>query len=1060
MRSLDRRRFLALITAMSLLLVWYPHYAQAAFVIPANYTTSIAAGTYHTVAIKSDGTVWSWGRNNEGQLGDGTTADSTQAVQVKAAGGAAFTGVKAVEAGSYHTIALKEDGTVWSWGTNFFGALGNGSEASRSAFPVQATDLADVIAVAGGAYHSIALTTGGKVWTWGLNSFGQLGDGTSTDRSAPRQVMTDAAGNAFEDVAAIAGGASHSLALKTDGTVWAWGYNRSGQLGAGTTEDSRVPVQVTGFTDPVIAIAAGPYYSVALDKNGNVWRWGDNLGDGEFNPLSPKRFPEMDGGVALAAEGNQIIVIKQGGTLWRWGSNGVTLPGAPAAAMDGTGSVITGFIAAAGGESHSAALTNDGKVWTWGDNYYGQLGNGTTLNGYSTLPVPVFDLEWSTTGPDPDSRNAELSGLAVSAGELAPAFASGTKQYSVSVTNATYSLNVTPTASDPGASIFVNDIHVPSGHESEPIPLAIGLNTILITVKAADESTENRYLISVQRSAPEGISPFARLIADKSAYRAGEPAEVRLTLDGFPEGARVNHAHFYLKYDASAFELATHNSQNDIVDGEIPSDAKFDSDVPGTIAYTVFGTGSGYPIANGATVFTVRLKVKPGASVGTHTFTLIGDNPDLSASLRDLGETEYRIPSVTATVTVAGEQPSPPSAPPPPHGPATKLPAPWLTDNQPYMTLNPAARLESINGQLLVRLDREAALPLVEAAPLGASLFTIGVDFPGTAVFEIPSAVAKAIYEKTACSGWILVHTPAGSYTLPLPVLNGDEGLEDGAVTKIAISPGDLAISSRIADAAKADQVVLLPSPAVDYTLTVTLGGETKTIENLGDVYVERTMNLGDKVNVYPPQQIKPVIFRFDGTTGTLEPTPARFITDGSGALQAVIKRTGNSTYVAGYPAEDEKSDPGEPITRGEFAARLIRALGLQDKAVSGSFADVRESDKFGREILVAGQKRLIFGSNDRFRPNDKLTREEMAVIIGRAIDYVVPNGTFAQTNLASFRDASRISSWASYAVRIAAANGILTGDSSQGLRPGDYSTREQAVIALARMLQLLSLSE
>ena len=237
--------------------------------------TAISAGGYHSVALKSDGTVWAWGQNLFGQLGDGTSGTSAYKntpVQVKG-----LTSVRAIASGSQFTMALTRDGTVWVWGNNFGGVIGNWNTypARCSPIPVQKSGLAGVAAIAAGEDHALALVRGGSVWTWGSNGWGQLGGGTvnaNSKRFNPQQVLTGAK-------AIAAGGGSyqnrHSVIIKLDGTAWTFGYNSHGGLGNGTTANSPTPVPVSGLTGATAA-AAGRDFTTALRSDGTVWSWGNN----------------------------------------------------------------------------------------------------------------------------------------------------------------------------------------------------------------------------------------------------------------------------------------------------------------------------------------------------------------------------------------------------------------------------------------------------------------------------------------------------------------------------------------------------------------------------------------------------------------------------------------------------------------------------------------------------------------------------------------------------------------------------------------------------------------
>ncbi|WP_147273227.1 S8 family serine peptidase [Anaerobacterium chartisolvens] len=347
--------------------------------------TDVAAGSEHTIALKNDGTVWTWGYNSYGQLGDATTTNRATPAQVNG-----LNGITAMAEGNRHTIAVKYDGTVWTWGDNAYGQLGNGT-SEKSTIPLQIIGLKGTKDIDGGDSHTIAIKEDGTVWTWGYNYYGQLGEGSNIRVRTPIQML------GLSGVTSIAGGNSHTIALKEDGTVWTCGYNSSGQLGDGTTEQRLTPVRVSGLSN-VTAIAAGGYHNIALKEGGTVWTWGDNrygqLGDGTTaNRTTSEQVSGLNGIIAIAAGTYHTIGLKSDGTVWTWGHNlsgqlgdGTNIDRLTPVQVKG----LNGIIAIATDELHNIALKEDGTVWTWGDNRYGQLGDGTTRN--RTTPVQTSGL--------------------------------------------------------------------------------------------------------------------------------------------------------------------------------------------------------------------------------------------------------------------------------------------------------------------------------------------------------------------------------------------------------------------------------------------------------------------------------------------------------------------------------------------------------------------------------------------------------------------------------------------------------------------------------------------
>ncbi|GFO59626.1 hypothetical protein GMST_19510 [Geomonas silvestris] len=343
-----------------------------------------AAGAEHTLAVKSDGTLWAWGNNASGQLGSlsGTgTPVGTQSSPLRI-GAARDWG--AVAAGSATSYALKADGTLWAWGEGGLGQLGNGATARQNQ-PVQVVNPAGgrYLMVAAGADHALALMADGSLWSWGSNAFGQLG-AAGSDPATPRQVVL-AAAVSDNDWRAVAAGGNFSLALKADGTLWSWGDNAAGQLGLGSTQPQAEPVQVGNDRDWA-ALAAGALHAVALKRNGRVYAWGDNssgqLGNGGLGQLNaPAPVPGIGNLVALSAGAFHTLALSADGRSWAWGGNldGQLNTGSQTGSLApaDAGNAGLGWVALEPGNQFTLARRSDGSLWSWGDNTSGQLGNGT-----------------------------------------------------------------------------------------------------------------------------------------------------------------------------------------------------------------------------------------------------------------------------------------------------------------------------------------------------------------------------------------------------------------------------------------------------------------------------------------------------------------------------------------------------------------------------------------------------------------------------------------------------------------------------------------------------------
>jgi alpha-tubulin suppressor-like RCC1 family protein len=440
---------------------------------------AVAAGELHTVGLTSDGSVWAWGDDTAGQLGNGPSApnECTSLATLCALSPVPVSGLSnmvAVAAGDRHSIALRRDGTVWSWGSHVFFQLGNGGTAPNTCdsgpcaiSPVQVSGLTGIVAITAGGTHSLALRDNGTVYAWGNGTSGQLGNSASSSSNTPVQVVGVGGSGFLTNVVAVTAGGDHSLALRSDGSVVSWGSDSDGQLGNGPTNDggsSNVPVVVTGLTN-VITIAGGGSHSLALKDDGTVVAWGDDT-DGQLGNGLPASdsdvFAAVSGlstVVALAAGASHSLALKSDGTVSAWGlatpallGNGGIAPNdcdagapvVPCAATPVSVSSLTNIVAITAGAAHNLAISHPADTTSVNassaSSTYGVASvalSATVTNTNGSAPVNEGTVTFTVKDGANATVGSPITSVTVSNGLSSVTFSL------TGVAAATYSINVT-----------------------------------------------------------------------------------------------------------------------------------------------------------------------------------------------------------------------------------------------------------------------------------------------------------------------------------------------------------------------------------------------------------------------------------------------------------------------------------------------------------------------------------------------------------------------------------------------------------------------------------------
>ena len=360
---------------------------------------SVGAGGSHTCAIKTDGSLWCWGLNGNGQLGTGNTNPQTNPTRESSNA----ENWRSVTVGNNHSCAIKTDGSLWCWGTGFNGQLGTGNTSQQNNPTRESSNAVNWLTASAGSDHTCAVKNDGSLWCWGTGSNGQLGTGNTNQQLNPTRESSNATN--WHTVSS-APGASHACAVKTDGSLWCWGYNGNGALGTGNTNQQLNPAREFSNAIDWHSINIGGSHSCAIKTDGSLWCWGHSgygqLGTGNTNQqsLPTRESSNTANWASVKATGEHTCAIRTDGSLWCWGNgaygrlgtgntNSQTSPTREVSNATNWGNVTTG-------NGHTCAIKADRSLWCWGTGDYGRLGTGNTNSQTSPTREVSNATNWSS----------------------------------------------------------------------------------------------------------------------------------------------------------------------------------------------------------------------------------------------------------------------------------------------------------------------------------------------------------------------------------------------------------------------------------------------------------------------------------------------------------------------------------------------------------------------------------------------------------------------------------------------------------------------------------------
>ncbi len=917
-----------------------------------------------------------------------------------------FSTQPAIDGGNYNTYVLRSDGTVWAWGSNGYGQLGSAGGGSFN--PVQVEGLKEVVAIASGMYHALALKNDGTVWAWGMNYYGQLGIGGTADAFMPVQVT------ALSDVVAIAAGQDHSLALKSDGTVWSWGYNARGQLGYDTTatvrNNSEEPVRIIELAY-IKAIAAGHNHSLALKNDGTVWTWGGNVGGelgydtgGIGSPhIQPKQMDPsyISDVIAIAGGDKHSVALKQDGTVWAWGDNSYGQLGYGLGGLGGgyeprqvmktvmPDEPLTNATAISAGSFHTLALINDGSVWAWGKNENGEIGDGTFADKLLATQV---------SGPN--------NVIAIGAG-----FDNPGKEHSLVIKKNGSVLSwggnswrklgyLSPLPADPEDSTNRAG-QVPDISAINPVVLSgpqqltyEEWSTAPIKVRAVFTNSLGIVLpdLTLRLTLGPGLTTVDDIdVVWDNDIMVGSSPFTEWRVQPTRAGTYPVTVEAYRTGGAAPFAAASYTI---VAEPGAAGAGSSDGGDPAQAAYAVtFNSNGGSPV-DVQQVNAGDAAQKPADPV-RDGYSFVGWYSD-SELTAEFDFTTRFFKDVT-------------------------LYAKWK-DSRSYIPITIGGKVHEriVSYVVLEEEGRTALTATADSAQLKEQLAKAG-QRPAVVVpvkheadgvtIELTGDAVQALEN----SGAILdIRTRIGGYKLPAAEirigdlarqLGGQERLSE-AIVRVSLAKGDSAASKQLEQTAAAGGFTVV-APSVDFAITVSYSGKTASVDKFGS-FVKRMFPLAGSAR--PDHVTTAVALKADGQ---VRPVPT-YTALQDGSYYAVFHSLTNSQYaiispsvafadVEGHWSQQAVNDlasrqviqgvdrthfrPDAPITRAAFAAIIVRALGLADSGTTSAFTDVKAGDWYVGAVAKAQEYRLVDGYEDNtFRPNETITRQEAVAVMTRAL--------------------------------------------------------------------------